>query len=229
MSYSKLVDYVKLTNNCNKPRKYPISVITIHHMAGNLSVETCGEVFSRPTRQASSNYAVGTDGRIACYVEEENRAWTSSSAENDHKAITIEVANDQIGGNWHVSDLAIARTIELCVDICQRNKIEKLNFTGDKTGNVTLHKWFAATLCPGPYLESKIPYIVEEVNKKLQEDKEQEELIKDNKPNKWAESAVDFALDNDIIKGDNHGDLKLHDECTREDVIVFLYRYYNSL
>ena len=224
MSYSPLVDYVKLTHNCNKPRKYPISVITIHHMAGNLDVETCGRLFSG-TRQASSNYAIGTDGRIACYVEEENRAWTSSSAENDHKAITIEVANDQIGGNWHVGDLALQRLIELCVDICQRNNIKELVFTGDIKGNVTLHKWFAATACPGPYLESKIPYVVEEVNKALRNGGK----TVDNTPDKWAESAVDFALDNDIIKGDDKGDLKLHSGCTHEDVIVFLYRYYNSL
>jgi hypothetical protein len=101
------------------------------------------------------------------YVEEANRSWCSSSRDNDHRAITIEVANDGGSPNWHVSDKAIESLIALCVDICQRNGIEKLNFTGDATGNVTLHKYFASTLCPGPYLESKIPYIVEQVNKKL--------------------------------------------------------------
>ena len=30
-----------------------------------------------------------------------------------------------------------------------------------------MHKWFAATACPGPYLESKFPYIADEVNKRL--------------------------------------------------------------
>ena len=30
-----------------------------------------------------------------------------------------------------------------------------------------MHKWFAATDCPGAYLESKFPYIASEVNKKL--------------------------------------------------------------
>lgn len=167
MSNSKLVSYTKLSPNCNKPRNHKIDKITIHHMAGNLTVEQCGAIFARSTRSASSNYGVGTDGRVGMYVEECNRSWCSSSPENDHRAVTIEVANDLIGGNWHVSDTALATLIDLCVDICKRNGITKLNYTGDKTGNLTMHKWFAATACPGPYLESKFPYIAQEVNKRL--------------------------------------------------------------
>jgi hypothetical protein len=134
-------------------------------MAGNLSVETCGSVFQN--KRASSNYGIGSDGRVGLYVEEHNRAWTSSNANNDHQAVTIEVANDVVGGNWHVSDKALSKLIELCVDICKRNGIKQLNFTGDKSGNLTMHKWFTATNCPGAYLESKFPYIASEVNKKL--------------------------------------------------------------
>ena len=163
---SPLVDYVKLSPNYNK-RLNKIKKITIHHMAGNLSVEVCGSIFARPNRKASSNYAVGTDGRIAMYVEEKNRSWCSSNANNDHQAITIEVANDGGAPDWHVSDKALAATIDLCVDICKRNGIKKLIFTGDATGNLTMHKYFAATLCPGPYLSSKFSYIAEEVNKRL--------------------------------------------------------------
>ena len=33
-----------------------------------------------------------------------------------------------------VSDKALKATIELCVDICKRNGIKKLNYTGDKSG-----------------------------------------------------------------------------------------------
>ena len=136
-------------------------------MAGNLTIERCGEIFASPTRQGSSNYGIGTDGRIGMYVEEKNRAWTSSNATNDNMAVTIEVANDVVGGNWHVSDKALASLIDLCTDICKRNGIERLNFTGDKNGNLTMHKYFAATACPGAYLESKFPYIANEVNKRL--------------------------------------------------------------
>lgn len=167
MSNSPLVQYVKISPNSTNPRKSPIRKITIHHMAGMLSVETCGSIFARKDRKASSNYGIGVDGRIAMYVEEKNRAWTSSSPDNDHQAVTIEVANCEIGGLWRVSDLVMERLIELCVDICKRNGITRLNFTGDPSGNLTMHKWFANTICPGPYLESKFPYIAEEVNKRL--------------------------------------------------------------
>ncbi|MDY4755652.1 MAG: glucosaminidase domain-containing protein [Candidatus Faecousia sp.] len=165
---SPLVDYVKISPNSTNPRNQPISVITIHHMAGNLSVESCGNVFATTERQASSNYGIGSDGRVGMYVEEANRSWCSSNRENDHKAVTIEVANDDTSsGNWHVSDAALSKLIDLCVDICQRNGIPRLNFTGDKTGNLTMHKWFTPTQCPGPYLESKFPYIAEQVNLRL--------------------------------------------------------------
>lgn len=47
MSNSNLVNYTRLSPNCNKPRNHAIDTITIHHMAGNLSVEQCGaEIFS---------------------------------------------------------------------------------------------------------------------------------------------------------------------------------------
>lgn len=165
MSNSSLVDYTKLSPYCSKPRSGKIKKITIHHMAGNLSVETCGNVFQ--SSRSSANYGVGTDGRVGLYVEEENRAWTSSNANNDNQAVTIEVANDGGAPDWHVSDTALEKTIQLCVDICKRNGIKELKFTGDKTGNLTMHKYFVATACPGPYLESKFPYIAAEVNKRL--------------------------------------------------------------
>lgn len=175
MNYSNsgLVAYTKISPNHNNGRVHStynpsgaIDRITIHHMAGNLSIETCANVFSG-SRQASSNYGVGSDGRVGLYVEEKDRAWTSGSPANDYRAVTIEVANDQIGGQWHVSDKALETTINLCVDICKRNGIKKLNYTGDTSGNLTMHCWFQATACPGPYLKSKFAYISEQVNTRL--------------------------------------------------------------
>lgn len=167
MSNSSLVDFTLISPHRTSPRVYPITKITIHHMAGNLTVEQCGRLFQ--SRQACSNYGIGTDGRVGMYCEEKDRAWCSANYDNDHRAVNIEVAND--GGestNWHVSDTALAKLIDLVVDVCQRNGIEKLIWTGDKTGNLTQHNFFCATACPGGYLKSKFPWIAEEVNKRLQ-------------------------------------------------------------
>lgn len=181
MSNSKLVDYTKISPN-SSARTAKISKITIHHMACNISIESCGAGFANPDRKASSNYGIGTDGRVGLYVDESRRAWTSSNWENDNMAVTIEVANDGGAPDWHVSDKALSKLIDLCVDICQRNGIAKLNYTGDKSGNLTMHKWFANTQCPGPYLGGKFPYIASEVNKRLGVSATPEEPEKEEKP-----------------------------------------------
>jgi hypothetical protein len=167
MSNSSLVDYTKLSPNCYKPRKYKIEKITIHHVAGVASVETLGNIFATTSRKASCNYGIGSDGRIALIVDEANGSWCSSNYDNDNRAITIEVSNSAVGGEWPVSDHVLSRLIDLCTDICERNDIKRLNYTGDKSGNLTMHCWFAATACPGPYLKSKYQYIADEVNKRL--------------------------------------------------------------
>lgn len=163
MSNSPLVDYVLISPHRNSPRNDKIRKITIHHMAGNLSVEECGRLFQ--TRKASSNYGIGSDGRVGMYVEEKDRSWCSASPWNDHQAITIEVADDT--PDWHVSDVALAKLIDLCVDICVRNDIKELIYTGDTDGNLTRHNMFCATICPAPYLQSKFPWIASEVNRRL--------------------------------------------------------------
>lgn len=164
---SSLVSYTHLSPNCS-PRTGKITKITIHHAAVvKASLKGFGNGFAKTSRRASSNYAVDNDGNIGMFVEEKNRAWTSSNTENDNMAVTIEVANSKGAPNWEISDKAMAALIKLCVDICKRNDIKEINFTGDKTGNLTQHNYFAATGCPGPYLKSKFPYIAEQINKQL--------------------------------------------------------------
>lgn len=157
------IDYIKQSPHYSV-RNDEIRKITIHHMAGNLTVEQCGDVFQ--SREASANYGIGSDGRIGMYVPEKYRAWSTSDPENDHQSINIELANDGAGPDWHVSDKAIEKCIELCVDICTRYGF-KLDYTGTAKGNLTMHCWFIPTVCPGPYLKSKFKYIADEVNKRL--------------------------------------------------------------
>ena len=71
---------------------------------GVLTGEQCAKLFQKATRNASANYCIGVKGDIVCNVEEENRAWTSSSKWNDCQAITIEVSNSKASGDYPISD-----------------------------------------------------------------------------------------------------------------------------
>lgn len=174
MSNSALVKHTHLSPNHSGKRTQAISKITPHHMSGNLSIETCGKVFAPKSRKASSNYGIGSDGRVGLYVDEANRPWTSSSAYNDQRAVTIEVANSQCGGSWPVSGAAWNTLVDLCVDIIRRNPGIKradgrpgLNYTGDRNGSLTKHKMFSSTDCPGTYLDQRMKELEKAVNAKL--------------------------------------------------------------
>lgn len=170
MSNSSLVSYTKLSPHHGGLRDKPISKIAIHHAATvNATLKGLGNAFSGE-KIKSSNYGIDSSGAVGMYVEECNRAYTTSNIV-DEEAVTIEVANSTGDPTWEVSDKALATLIKLCADICNRNNIKKLTFTGKPEGsNVVYHRWYKATLCPGPYLESKMDYIVSEVNKLLGND-----------------------------------------------------------
>ena len=135
-------------------------------MAGKLTAKRCGELFQNPNRGASSNYGIGYNGEISCYVDEDNRAYTSSNKANDCQAITIEVANSSTGGDWPISDASWESLVNLCVDICTRHNF-RLKYDGTPNGSLTMHKMFAATACPGPYLEARLPELAKQVNARL--------------------------------------------------------------
>lgn len=171
MGYSKLAQSFMPahSNNYSKGRSgYKVCKITPHHMAGKLTAKRCGELFQNGSRQASANYGIGYNGEIICYVDEDNRAYTSSNKANDCQAITIEVANSQNGGDWPISDASWNSLVNLCVDICQRYNF-KLTYDGTPNGSLTRHNMFAATTCPGPYLQGKFPELVALVNARLEE------------------------------------------------------------
>ena len=174
MSNSALVNYTKISPNRTSPRKNKIDTITIHCVVGQCSVETLGAIFAPSSRQASSNYGVGYDGRFGMYCEEKDRSWCSSSAANDNRAITIEVASDT-KHPYAVNDKAYAALLDLVEDICRRNGIKKLVWSTSKDDrvnhkngcNMTVHRDYANKSCPGDYLYNRHGKIAAEVNRRL--------------------------------------------------------------
>lgn len=177
MSNSPLVEYTRISPNQSGKRKYAIDRISIHCVVGQCSIESLGAIFAPSSKGASSNYGVGYDGRIGMYVEEKDRSWCTSSAANDNRAVTIEVASDT-SDPYAVTEAAYTGLLNLVTDICKRNGKNTLIWFGDKNTALnytpksnemvlTVHRWFANKACPGNYLYNKHPQIVEEVNRRL--------------------------------------------------------------
>lgn len=159
-------------------RTSTIKKFTVHHTAVVAPAENIANIFANRAREASANYVIGNDGEIILCVPEEYRAWTSGNADNDNQAITVEVCNSTGAPEWRVSDKALEALINLGVDICRRYNLPGFTWTGDKNGTLTIHKMFQATACPGPYLESKMPYIAEEITKRLNQKEDDDMLYK---------------------------------------------------
>lgn len=252
MSNSPLISYSKISPNKTSPRNHIIDTVSIHCVVGQLSVEALGNIFASKSRNASSNYGIGSDGRIAMYVEEKDRSFCTSSRSNDNRAITIEVASDTTHP-YAVNDKAYAALIDLLVDICKRNPgIKRLKWQGDKSliGNVskqnmTVHRWFANKACPGDYLYNRHGQIANEVNKRLDEEEnkiievEDEEMTQEQfnnmmnnwlneqankQPSDWSKEARNWGEKNGIVTGDTNGNKMYKKVLTREELITILYR-----
>ena len=171
---SPLVDHIRISPHKTEKRASLIDTITIHCTVAQCTPEQLGELFAHPNKKASSNYGVGTDGRIGMYCEEKDRSWCSSSAANDHRSITIEVASDSFFP-YAVNDRAYNALINLCVDICKRNGIDRLVWSPNKDdrinrlngANMTLHRDLTSTECPGEFLVNHHGDIAAKVNERL--------------------------------------------------------------
>ena len=175
---SSLTTYQKLSPNRTSPRTGKVRRLTPHALAGNLSVEAALNLSSfqnyDPAAGASCNYVIGSDGRAGLCVPETHRAWTTSNRANDQEAITFEISNDGKGPDWHMSDAAINAWLDLAVDIAIFYGYKKVAYYGNKDINgapdemiITLHRWWANKACPGDYFIRQLPWLVKEINKRL--------------------------------------------------------------
>lgn len=177
MSNSGLVNYTKLSPCNSGTRTHAIDRITPHCVVGQSSVEALGTLFQNYSRQTSSNYGIGSDGRVGLYVDESKRSWCSSSSANDQRAITIECASDT-KAPYAMNTAVYNKLVDLCTDICKRNGKKKLIWINDKTKAlnyapksdemlITVHRWFANKACPGDWLFSRLGDLAKTVTDRL--------------------------------------------------------------
>lgn len=174
---SSMVSYTRFSPNHSGQRTHSIDRITPHCVVGQLSAESICGCFTSPSRQASCNYGIGTDGKVSLCVEEKNRSWCSSSNANDQRAVTIECASDKTEP-YAMNSRVYDSLVKLCTDICRRNGKKKLLWLGDrnKTLNytpkpdemvLTVHRWFANKSCPGSWLYSRLGDLANRVTEVL--------------------------------------------------------------
>ena len=177
MSNSPLVSYTKLSPNHSGQRTHSIDRITPHCVVGQLTAEGIAACFPEG-REASCNYGIGKDGKIALIVEEKNRSWCSSSNANDQRAVTIECASDTTHP-YTMTDAVYESLINLCTDICRRNGKNTLLWFADKNKTLaytpksnemvlTVHRWFANKACPGDWLYNRLGDVAKRVTNNLQ-------------------------------------------------------------
>ena len=181
MSNSSLVDIIKYSPNHSGKRTQPISRITPHCTVGQLNANSIANLFVNKSKKASCNYAIGKDGKVALVVDEKNRSWCSSNADNDQKAVTIECASD-ITSPYAFNDKTYKKLLDLMVDICKRNGKTNLIWISDKEKAlayepkenemlITVHRWFANKSCPGDWLYNRLDDVARDVTERLHTNK----------------------------------------------------------
>ena len=177
MSNSKLVTCTVKSPNHSGKRTHSIDRITPHCVVGQLSASSIGGCFTSPSRQASCNYGIGTEGGVCLIVDEANRSWCSSSGTNDQRAVTIECASDKTEP-YAFNNTVYNKLVDLCVDICKRNGKKKLIWIADKNTalaynpksdemQLTVHRWFANKSCPGNWLFNRMGELANTVTSRL--------------------------------------------------------------
>lgn len=163
MANSPLVDVVVKANSSNYTAGrggFIINHITIHHMAGVLTAAQCGAIFARAGRGGSSNYGVGSDGKVGLYVDEGDRAWADSNWNSNCTTVSIETSNCATGGEWPISAVTFDKLVLLVADIAKRNNLGTL-VPGK---NLTWHSMYAATACPGDWLRGHMQELADRAN-----------------------------------------------------------------
>lgn len=128
--------------------------------------------------------------------------------------VTIDHGDGVITKYYHLANGSIP--VQVGDSVAAGQVIGQMGSTGYSTG-AHLHfqlEIYGEPVDPMPFLtgENDIPggsAAVEEM---------------DNTPAEWAEEAVTWAVENGILYGDENGNYRLHENCTREMMLVFLYR-----
>lgn len=128
-----------------------INCIYRHHMAGNLNLQQCVNMWN--TSGTSAHYTVNSTGGIGQAVYDSNTAWATGNTDGNQRGISIEHANitRQVGGSdsnkgsWNISDATIINGARLAAALCLYYKLGRPVYGK----NIKDHRDVRQTFCPG--------------------------------------------------------------------------------
>lgn len=140
----------------------------IHHAAGT---DAQAYVAQENSRDSHPSYHIKSSGYLTGIVHPNRRPFSTSHSV-DGVAITFEIDNSSTGGDWPISDKALSRLIDVCVYHAREQGFKKFgrNQPGVDQPDVFFIAWhsqYVATACPGPYILSRIDYIIAECQRRL--------------------------------------------------------------
>lgn len=233
----------------------PIEFIVIHYFGAFGTAKGNALYFRDIKRHGSAHYFVDEE-EIWQVVEDKDAAWHCGDyGIGDYKGIaknynsiavemrpnkldkTSEYATDK---DWFFEEATVKNTIELVRELQQKY--------GVSDDHIIRHHDVTAKQCPRPFVGNDINEYYKKTGNmmwvdfkrrlKEEEDEEmtQEEFntkmdayfdnLKKKAPSEWSEEARMWAEDNELILGDEHGNLQYKSPVTREQMVIFMKRLF---
>jgi hypothetical protein len=146
----------------------PINGVVIHHVAGTNGL---GYVANENTRNSHPTYHIANSGAVTGIVHPDRRPY-STGGTPDPNAVTFEVDNSSVGGDWPVSPAALEALIDVIVYHASQSPRAGKGFAKNEPSVrqseffIAWHSQYKATACPGPFIMSQLDYIVDQCNKR---------------------------------------------------------------
>lgn len=146
----------------------PINGVVIHHVAGTNGLNY---VANANVRNSHPTYHIANSGAVTGIVNPTRRPY-STGGTPDPNAVTFEIDNSSVGGDWPVSSAALDALIDVIVYHASQSPRAGKGFALNDKARVqseffiAWHSQYKATACPGAFLMSNLDYIVRECNKR---------------------------------------------------------------
>jgi hypothetical protein len=145
-----------------------INGVVIHHVAGTNGLNY---VANANTRNSHPTYHISNSGAVTGIVNPDRRPY-STGGTPDPNAVTFEIDNSSVGGDWPVSAAALESLIDVIVFHASQSPRAGRGFAKNEPKVkqaeffIAWHSQYKATACPGPFIMSQLDYIVAECNKR---------------------------------------------------------------